>query len=59
MVLAGGDGNFVRFERCHFLGNQGLQGEGVEFGAALGISFTNFFRNRESLPRHEIIDWYA
>ena len=52
-----GDGTQVIFERSQFLGNRGLSGEGPEFGAAVGISFTNFFRNRESFPKYRFTDW--
>ena len=52
-----GDGTLVIFERSQFLGNRGLSEEGPEFGAAVGISFTNFFRNRESFPNYRFTDW--
>ena len=52
-----GDGTLVIFERSQFLGNMGLSGEGPEFGTAVGISFSYFFRSRESFPKYRFTDW--
>lgn len=54
LLKTGGDGNLAIFRNCHFLMNRGLT-EG--FGVAVAISSSIFFRNTESLPRHDFTNW--
>lgn len=56
MTFTGGDGNFMKLERCHFTGNQG-SGTQDDYGAAVAFSLLSLLREKESLPQHEIVDW--
>ena len=56
LTFTGGDGNFMKLEQCHFTGNQGL-GTQNDYGAAVALSLLSLLRDKESLPRHEIVDW--
>ena len=49
--------SFIKFERCQFIGNHGVNTR-KEYGAAIWIFLVNQFRNREA-PRYELIDWYV
>lgn len=53
---SGSDGNSARLERCVFSNNHGLNTEN-DYGAAIVISLLTIFRQRITLPRHEIVDW--
>lgn len=46
----------IRIERCYFTGNQAL-GTQDDYGAAVAFSLLSLLREKESLPRHEIVDW--
>lgn len=46
----------MKLERCYFTGNQGL-GTQDDYGAAVALSLLSLLRDKESLPRHEVVDW--
>ena len=58
MLFSGTDGNYFKLERCNFTGNVGL-GSNSDYGAAFMVSLLTPFRERVTIPRHEVIDWYV
>lgn len=56
LFCPGGDGSMIRIERCSFTGNQAI-GTQDNYGAAVAFSFLTILREKESLPRHEVVDW--
>ena len=46
----------IRIERCCFTGNKAL-GTQDNYGAAVAFSLLSLLREKESLPRHEVVDW--
>lgn len=56
LFCPGGDGSMIRIEHCSFTGNQAI-GTQDNYGAAVAFSFLTILREKESLPRHEVVDW--
>ena len=56
LFCPGGDGSMIRIERCSFTGNQAI-GTQDNYGAAVAFSLLTILREKESLPRHEVVDW--
>ena len=53
----GGGGSHMIVTNSTFVGNRENLSNPFSFGSALAISEVNIFRDRTSLPRHEIRDW--
>ena len=57
-TLIADDGNYARMERCNFTMNSGLDGQN-DLGAAIALTNFGIFFERDSVIRHDILDWYV
>ena len=46
----------MKMERCYFTGNRGVNTR-KDYGGAVALSLLSLLRQKETLPRHEIVDW--